>query len=108
DRLDRRPSGAPLTAFLSHERHSRRVRIPGPFEQFIQQESAMKHGKRSRFVCAIGAFLALAIHVSPVAAQGVTTGAITGTIKDAQGAVIPGATVLAVHQPSGTTYESVT
>ena len=41
-------------------------------------------------------------------AQGVTTGAITGVVKDAQGAVIPGATVLAVHQPSGSTYEAVT
>ena len=41
-------------------------------------------------------------------AQGVTTGAISGVVKDAQGAVIPGATVLAVHQPSGSTYEAVT
>src|SRR3954462_12551725 len=41
-------------------------------------------------------------------AQGVTTGAMSGVIKDAQGAVIPGATVLAVHQPSGSTYEAVT
>ena len=41
-------------------------------------------------------------------AQGVTTGAMTGVVKDAQGAVIPGATVIAVHQPSGSTYEAVT
>src|SRR5471032_1580378 len=41
-------------------------------------------------------------------AQGVTTGAISGVVKDAQGGVIPGATVLAVHQPSGSTYEAVT
>ena len=41
-------------------------------------------------------------------AQGVTTGAIAGVVKDAQGGVIPGATVLAVHQPSGSTYEAVT
>jgi hypothetical protein len=41
-------------------------------------------------------------------AQGVTTGAISGVVKDAQGAVIPGATVLAVHAPTGTTYEAVT
>ena len=41
-------------------------------------------------------------------AQGVTTGAISGVVKDAQGAVIPGATILAVHQPSGSTYEAVT
>ena len=42
------------------------------------------------------------------AAQGVTTGAIAGVVRDAQGAVIPGATVLAVHAPSGSTYEAVT
>jgi hypothetical protein len=42
------------------------------------------------------------------AAQGVTTSAVTGVVKDAQGAVIPGATVSAVHQPSGSTYEAVT
>ena len=41
-------------------------------------------------------------------AQGVTTGAMSGIVKDAQGAVIPGATILAVHQPSGSTYEAVT
>jgi hypothetical protein len=41
-------------------------------------------------------------------AQGVTTGAMSGVVKDAQGAVIPGATVLAVHEPSGSTYEAVT
>src|SRR5678815_4764527 len=40
--------------------------------------------------------------------RGVTTAAITGVVKDAQGAVIPGATVVAVHQPSGTSYEAVT
>ena len=57
------------------------------------------------------AMLAVCVLLWPVgraAAQGVTTGAITGVVKDAQGAVIPGATVLAVHQPSGSTYEAVT
>src|SRR6185436_998139 len=41
------------------------------------------------------------------AAQGVTTASIAGVVKDSQGAVTPGATILAVHEPSGTTYETV-
>jgi hypothetical protein len=68
----------------------------------------MKHVKWPRLACAIGALLAIALSASPTAAQGVTTGAIAGVVKDAQGAVIPGATVLAVHQASGSTYEAVT
>ena len=41
------------------------------------------------------------------AAQGVTTAAVTGVVRDSQGGVIPGATIVAVHQPSGTSYETV-
>jgi len=62
----------------------------------------------SRAVCAIAALLALAASASPAAAQGVTTASTTGIVKDAQGAVIPGANVVAIHEPSGTTYEAVT
>jgi hypothetical protein len=55
--------------------------------------------------------LALLCLLSPareLSAQGVTTSGVSGVVKDAQGAVVPGATVSAVHQPSGTTYEAVT
>ena len=63
----------------------------------------------SRIVCAIAAFLALAAWARPASAQaGVTTASMTGVVKDAQGAVIPGVTVTATHEPSGTTYEAVT
>ena len=41
-------------------------------------------------------------------AQGVTTGAVAGTVMDPQGQTVPGASVTAVHAPSGTTYEAVT
>jgi hypothetical protein len=41
-------------------------------------------------------------------AQNATTGTLTGVVMDAQKGVLPGATVVAVHTPTGTTYEAVT
>jgi hypothetical protein len=41
-------------------------------------------------------------------AQGVTNGSMTGVVGDSQGGLVPGATVTAVHEPSGTTYEATT
>jgi len=40
-------------------------------------------------------------------AQGPTTAAVTGVVKDTQDAVVPGATIVATHEPSGTTYEAI-
>jgi hypothetical protein len=57
---------------------------------------------------AVGPLLALALSASVAAAQGVTTADVDGVVKDTQGAVVPGATVVAVHEPSGTSYNSVT
>ena len=37
-----------------------------------------------------------------------TTGSITGVVVDAQKQAVPGATVVAVHEPSGTRYEATT
>ena len=44
----------------------------------------------------------------PASAQTATTGALSGTIVDAQGGALPGATVVAVHRPTGTKYEGLT
>lgn len=41
-------------------------------------------------------------------AQGVTTAAMNGIIKNDMGETLPGASVKAVHQPTGTTYGTVT
>jgi hypothetical protein len=53
--------------------------------------------------------LAAAIAWAPfAAAQGVTTGALSGTVTDQEGGVLPGVVVEAVHTPTNTTYTSVT
>ena len=41
-------------------------------------------------------------------AQNVTTGTLSGTVTDQSGGVLPGVTVTAVHEPTGTTYEGMT
>jgi hypothetical protein len=72
------------------------------------QESVMTRMKWTRFVDVLGALCLTLTFAQSLAAQTVTTASMTGVVKDAQGAVIPGATVTAVHEPSGTTYEAVT
>ncbi len=58
-----------------------------------------------RAIVALGLVLGLAGKAS---AQGVTTGSINGTVVDEQGQVVPGASIVAVHVPSGSKYETVT
>jgi len=56
------------------------------------------------------ALLALCAFLVPAAsvnAQGVTSGSITGTVTDPQNQPVPGATVVALHEPSGSRYEGV-
>jgi hypothetical protein len=56
------------------------------------------------------ALLALCAFLVPAGradAQGVTTGSIEGQVNDPQGQALPGATIVAVHEPSGTKYETV-
>jgi hypothetical protein len=55
----------------------------------------------------IAAFLALQGMAAVAAAQGVT-GTVSGTVKDAQGAVIPGATISLISESRGTTIATVT
>lgn len=55
-----------------------------------------------------GAVFVLLILLTAGPALGQTTGALSGTVTDQTGAVLPGVTVVAVHVPTGTTYETVT
>ncbi len=56
------------------------------------------------------AVLSAALVVSPTGlwAQSATTGAISGLVVDESSAVLPGASVTAVHEPTGTRYTVVT
>jgi hypothetical protein len=53
-------------------------------------------------------FLAALASPEGVAAQGVTTGSISGIVTNPQQQPVSSASVLAIHQPSGTTYETTT
>lgn len=64
--------------------------------------------QKTRIVLGLMVACALLWPASGAYAQGVTTGSITGIVNDAQGLAVPGASVTAVHEPSGTTYEAVT
>src|SRR3954447_21992671 len=64
---------------------------------------------RTKAVWSLAVALCLALLCAQSAtAQTVTTGNIAGIVADAQGGVLPGATVVAVHTDTGTTYEAVT
>jgi outer membrane receptor for ferrienterochelin and colicin len=65
----------------------------------------MRYVLKGRFFFAIVAAFALA---ASAGAQSVTTGGISGLVSDESGGVLPGAGVVAVHQPTGTQYTGVT
>ena len=68
----------------------------------------MKLGRRILVLgLAVFAFCAASSPIG-LAAQGVTTGGIGGVVTGAQGQAIPGASVIAIHEPSGTSYEATT
>ena len=56
----------------------------------------------------LACLMVLVATVVPALGQNVTAGSISGVALDPQGAVLPGATIVAVHEPSGTRYEAVT
>ena len=60
----------------------------------------------SCIVYAVWMIVAL-LAAGPVHAQTLTTGTLSGVVTDQQGGVLPGVTVVAVHGPTGTKYETV-
>ena len=65
----------------------------------------MKRMQRTLFLLA---FCALLWPGGQAFAQGVTTGSLAGTVVNAQNAPVDGASVIAIHEPSGTSYEATT
>ena len=65
--------------------------------------------RHARLWTSLGLLALCALLCSDAAsAQGVTTGAIAGTVVNAQKQPVAGANVIAIHEPSGTSYEATT
>jgi len=59
--------------------------------------------QRTRWVVAVGLMLGLVLVLGPGSAFAqITTGNVFGTVKDTQGGVLPGATVVLTSQTRGT------
>ena len=65
---------------------------------------------RSSSVTLLAILFACSLAAAPIpaSAQAVTTGSLSGQVEDQQSGRLPGATVLAVHVGTGTTYQAVT
>ena len=68
----------------------------------------MKGLKTAHLVCAIAWLAAACLAARPALAQTLTTGTLSGSIVDQQGGALPGVTVNAVHDPTGTQYAATT
>ena len=65
--------------------------------------------RETKIAClALVACSALLWPIADTHAQGVTTGQIAGIVSDTQQQPVAGASVIAIHEPSGTSYEATT
>ena len=72
-----------------------------------QRETYMKLVVHTlRLLVALAALVAFA--PSGASAQGVTTGSLAGVVIDQGGSPVAGANVIAIHVPSGSTYDATT
>jgi hypothetical protein len=75
------------------------------FEGFLKDKTQLTNPKSMRLNLLFA--LGLLLLAGTAWGQGVTTSAISGKLTLSDGSGLPGANVVAVHQPSGTTYGTV-
>jgi hypothetical protein len=80
----------------------------GPFHVHSHLDPVENTMTYIRGSVALLALCALLWPVDAARAQGVTTGAISGIVTNTQQQPVAGASVIAIHEPSGTSYEGVT